>query len=86
MREVIWRATIDADFRADLLNGSQAGMLNSFGLGPAETQALLAIRAQTLPEYAAGVLDLMGAAQGGAQAALIADLLRPPKCNGGPSP
>ncbi len=52
LEEVVGQAIIDREFRARLLNGKRAGLLNRFDLTPEERQALMTIRAESLEGFA----------------------------------
>ncbi len=53
---VIGTAVIDPSFRKALLNGSRGSAIQNFGLTQEEIDALMAIRADTLEQFA-GQLD-----------------------------
>ena len=55
MRTVVGKAVINDAFRASLLNGRRAELLREFDLEPQELSALLAIRANSLKDFAAQV-------------------------------
>ncbi len=55
---LIGKAVISESFRAGLLNGQRAELLREFDLDPQEVAALLAIRADTLKDFAAQVEQL----------------------------
>ncbi len=57
LQAVIGTAVIDADFRKALLNGSRQRVIQSFNLSQEETEAVMAIRADSLEQFA-GQLDL----------------------------
>ncbi len=52
LEEVVGQAIIDREFRAGLLNGKRAGLLNRFDLTPEEWQTLMTIHAESLEAFA----------------------------------
>ena len=52
LEEVVGNAIIDREFRAGLLNGKRARLLNRFNLSPEETQMIMNIRADSLESFA----------------------------------
>jgi len=60
IQTVVGKAVISESFRAGLLNGQRAELLREFDLEPREAAALLAIRAETLTDFAAQVEQLAG--------------------------
>ena len=56
---LVGRAIISDSFRADILNGRRAELLQEFDLDAEERAAVLAIRADTLAEFAAQIEQLV---------------------------
>jgi hypothetical protein len=50
--ELIWVAFTDSAFRERLLNGQRREIVDAFGLTEAERQAVLAVNADTLDDFA----------------------------------
>ena len=50
--ELIWMALTDPAFRERLLNGQRREIVDAFGLTEAERQAVLAVNADTLDDFA----------------------------------
>jgi len=52
IEEVIGHAIIDGEFRASLLNGKRARLIEPFDLSPEEQQTIMSIRAESLESFA----------------------------------
>jgi hypothetical protein len=52
---LVCQAVVSDQYRARLLGPDRVDLLRCSGLGPGEQEALLAIRAETIEEFAAGV-------------------------------
>jgi hypothetical protein len=50
--ELIWRALVDADFCAGLLNGRRQELVDGLGLSDEDRRAVLAVQADTLEAFA----------------------------------
>jgi len=50
--ELVWMALTDPAFRERLLNGQRREIVDTFGLTEAERQAVLAVNADTLDDFA----------------------------------
>jgi hypothetical protein len=59
LQTLIWQAVVSDDFRAGVLNGRRAELLQSIELDPDEAAEILAIRTETLPDFANGILELI---------------------------
>jgi hypothetical protein len=61
---IVGTALTDATFRKDLLNGSRLRVLQSFDLTGEELEAIMAIRADSLDEFAGALHSLLLQFQG----------------------
>ena len=61
LQKLIWQAVVNDDFRTGMLNGRRAELIREVELDEEEAQRLLAIRTETLPDFANGVLEIMQA-------------------------
>jgi hypothetical protein len=61
---VVGTALTDTTFRKDLLNGSRRRVLQSFDLTGEEVEAIMAIRAESLDEFAGALHTLLLQSQG----------------------
>lgn len=61
---VVGTALTDTTFRKDLLNGSRRRVLQSFDLSGDEVEAIMAIRANSLDEFAGAMHSLLMQSQG----------------------
>jgi hypothetical protein len=64
MQAIIGNALTDTDFRAALLNGSRQRVLQAFDLTNDETAAIMAIRADSLEQFAGELHHWLVQAQG----------------------
>lgn len=56
---VVGTALTDSTFRKDLLNGSRRRVLQAFDLSGEEVEAIMAIRAESLDEFAGALHSLL---------------------------
>jgi hypothetical protein len=61
---VVGTALTDTTFRKDLLNGSRRRVLQTFDLTGDEVEAIMAIRAESLDEFAGALHSLLLQTQG----------------------
>ncbi len=58
LQKIVGKAVISDNFRAGLLNGRRAEVIDGFDLEPQERDQILAIQAQTLAEFAAEIQQI----------------------------
>lgn len=76
---VVGTALTDTTFRKDLLNGSRRRVLQSFDLTGDELEAIMAIRAESLEEFAGALHTLLLQTQGQRELAPLPLLVRYPR-------
>jgi hypothetical protein len=59
LQKLIWQAVVDDDFRTGVLNGRRAELIREVELDEDEAKRILAIRTESLPDFANGVLEIM---------------------------
>jgi hypothetical protein len=59
LQTLIWQAVVDEDFRAGVLNGRRADLIQGIDLDDDEARRVLAIRTDTLPDFANVVFEIM---------------------------
>ncbi|MDY7077803.1 MAG: hypothetical protein SXV54_12855 [Chloroflexota bacterium] len=50
--ELVWMSLTDSDFRARLLNGQRRETVTNLNLTPAESEAVMAVKANSLETFA----------------------------------
>ena len=73
---VVGTALTDTTFRKDLLNGSRRRVLEPFDLTGDELEAIMAIRAESLEEFAGALHTLLLLSQGQRELAPLPFLMR----------
>lgn len=58
LQKIVGKAVISDNFRAGLLNGRRAELIDGFDLEPHERNQILSIQAQTLAEFAAEIQQI----------------------------
>ncbi|MBI3360185.1 MAG: hypothetical protein HY023_03650 [Chloroflexi bacterium] len=59
LHTLVGRAVISDDFCTGMLNGRRAQLIREMDLEPDETDQVMAIRADSLPEFAAAVQEII---------------------------
>ena len=58
LEAIIGKAVVSERFRAGILNGQRAQLIQHFGLDPDEQSAVMSIQARSLPEFAKAIEKL----------------------------
>jgi hypothetical protein len=59
LQTLIWQAVVDEDFRSGVLNGRRADLIQGLDLDDDEAKHVLAIRTESLPDFANTVFEIM---------------------------
>jgi hypothetical protein len=59
LQTLIWQAVVDDDFRTGVLNGRRADLIEGIDLDDEEARQVMAIRTDTLPDFANVVFEIM---------------------------
>ena len=59
LQKLIWQAVANEDFRTGVLNGRRDELIRQVELDDDEASQVLAIRTETLPDFANGILEIM---------------------------